>query len=246
MRVRALLWCGYVKPARVQFGRHASHGEHPDYDFAASVHDLELAIAAAHTLGIAARDVHAFVCRDDLLPPGFGGGIHPPTCDALSQLTTSLARSSKPEDPLLFLASNHGEREGLFVTAPVDEFADPASEGPSYLTPEDLAGCLDALSGPQLLVIATCFAGIFLPLGERPNRAVLTACSAEERYYVEDEETPHSPFLHVLLGKWRGAVLPGRPPIPCQPLADAFAGAEIELVVKGRARPHARGSVAGF
>lgn len=240
MTTRAILWCGYVKPAEQR--RRCVAGQFTDFDFGASVHDLEMAIAAAHALGVSPRNIHALVCRDDLLPPDFRGNTQPPTREALMRVTTSIARTSNPDDVLLFLASNHGESEGLFVAPPIDEFADDTSE-PAYLRPTDLATCLEPLSGPQVLVIATCYAGIFLPLGARPNRVVMTACAADEKYYVEGDETPHSPFLHALLGAWSGVALPSHPTVARRGLSDAFNHAVDTLADSCRRRPCLNGAV---
>ena len=188
MRRSALLWCGQANPN----GR---------FDFPASVRDLDMSVRAARALGVADENMHALVCRDDLLPPEFGPSRHPATVAGLKQATSMLAVDANPGDTLLFIATNHCDRRGLLTAAEVDEFAD--DDGPQLLTPQLLAQHLDPLPGAQVLIFAVCHAGIFLPLGERANRLVLAACREDEAYYVQ-EEPICSPFLLELFGAWCG------------------------------------------
>lgn len=193
MTRRALLWCGWANPSR-------------KLDFPASVKDLELAVRAARALGVSDRDIHAFVGHEDLLSPEQVASQHPATPEALARVLSMLARGATAEDALLFIVTNHGERQGLLTSGPVDEFASD-DEGPRFLTPELLRRFLDEVPGTQVLILATCHAGIFLPLA-RENRAVLASCAADQRYLVQ-AEPPCSPFLIEIFKAWCGTELPG-------------------------------------
>lgn len=193
MTRRAILWCGWAVPTR-------------KLDFPASVRDLELAVRAAQALGVRQEDIHAFLGHEDLLTPGLDVSQYPATVEALERVVAGLMRGSTADDALLFIATNHGERHGLLTSALVDEFADEEAT-PRLLTPEMLRRCLDGLPGTQVLVLATCHAGIFLSLA-RNGRAVLVSCSADQRYLVQ-EEPACSPFLVELFRAWCCTELPG-------------------------------------
>jgi hypothetical protein len=217
MTRRALLWCGWADPAR-------------KLDFPASVKDLDLAARAARALGIMDQDIHAFLGHEDLLSSSLAPSQYPATVEALERVTARLAHSSAEDDALLFVATNHGEAHGLLTAAPVDEFA---SEGevPRLLTPEVLRRCLDALPGAQVLVLATCHAGIFLPLA-REQRIVLASCAADQRYLVQ-EEPACSPFLLELFKAWCSTELPGYETRFSSSIAEldaAFIQAEQQLI----------------
>jgi hypothetical protein len=190
---RALLWCGWANPAR-------------KFDFPASVRDLELSLRAARALGVRDEDIHAFLGHEDLLHPGLAVSQYPATVEALERAVKGLARGANADDALLFIATNHGEHHGLLTSAPVDEFASD-DEGPRLLTPEVLRRCLDDVPGTQVLVFATCHAGIFLPLA-RNERVVLASCAEDQRYLVQ-ADPPCSPFLIELFRAWCSTELPG-------------------------------------
>jgi hypothetical protein len=147
----------------------------------------------------------------------------------LERVLARLARSATEEDALLFIATNHGEQQGLLTSSPVDEFSDD-EEGPRLLTSEVLRRSLDAVAGTQVLVLATCHAGIFLPLA-RENRAVLASCAADQRYLVQ-EEPPCSPFLVELFKAWCRTELQGYETLFSPGVVEldtAFAQAEQQL-----------------
>lgn len=87
----------------------------------------------------------------------------------------------------------------------MDVFAEP-SEPPGPLTPAELQAILDGIPGRQAVVLATCHAGVFLPLAN-PRRFVLAASAADTSYYILRAEEPCSPLLARLFGQWtqRGA-----------------------------------------
>lgn len=222
MTARALLWCGHVRPPREDRRGNAITGA---YDFPASKNDVAIAIRAARALGIRDREIYPFLCDDGLLPADFAEPVHDATAAALRRVVRGLAVSARPGDPLLFVASNHGERQGLLMTVRYDELED---DEPVHLTPGILDECLSQLDGPQVVLVATCHSGVFLPLGARPNRLVVTACDEEERYLVtSDDEDAHSPMLRTLLGAWCG-VAPGDEAAPPRvSLEDAFEAARL-------------------
>lgn len=244
MTARAFLWCGHARPPRVDRKGRAVHNA---YDYLASRNDIAIAIRAARSLGIADRDIHPFLCDDGLLPPDFNERIHDATAAELSRVVQGLRSRAAPDDPLLFVASNHAEEEGLLMTTHLDELADGA---PLHLTPRVLAECLSSFTGPQVVLVATCHSGAFLSLGGRADRLVITACDAHEKYLVVgDEEDAHSPVLRVLLGAWCG-VAPGDHAAPALlPLDDAFAAARAfemgrtDLAASKRTEPLRNGSV---
>jgi hypothetical protein len=236
MTKRAFLWCGYVKPPTFERKRRIQS----DYDFPASVRDIDFAVQAAQALGVARDETYAFVCRDDLLPVDFEAArAYPATHAAVEQVVKAIAPHADGGDALLFVATNHGLSDGLLTSAEVDEFSE--TDAPRLLTPEALDSSLQRLAGEHVIVIAACHAGAFLSLGDRPNRLVLAACAEHEKYYVADEEAPRSPFLVKLLGSWCGIALPGEVPPPRLSLAEAFALVEEDLTSSTGIRPLRRG-----
>lgn len=212
MTAHALLWCGFAK------------GDGASDDFVASVHDLELACRAAKALGIAPANIHAFMCRTDLLPADFRGSRHLATRAELSSVLHNL----RPEDALFFVATNHGVPQGLLTSERVDEFEED-NLTPRQLSPGELRKMLDGREGAQILVIAACHAGIFLDLGGE-KRTVIAACSADETYRWEDKERPCSPLLPELFGAWTGTTFEGRPEPPRKPaLKAAFEATKVRL-----------------
>jgi hypothetical protein len=216
VRRRALFWCGWTDLKN-------------PFDFPASVRDLELSVRAARTLGIADEDMHALVCREDLLPQGFAGSQSPATVRALERVLAEIAQSATPDDALLFVATNHGERRGLLTKAEVDEFAE--EDEIQLLTPQLLEQALNGVPGRQVLIFAVCRAGIFLPLGQRQDRAVIAACSEDEKYLVQ-KDPECSPLLRELFRSWCGVELPGYEIDFSQGLRElgaAFAQAELRI-----------------
>lgn len=244
MTARALLWCGHVRPPRQdRKGRNLADA----YDFPASKNDVAIAIRAARALGIADREIYPFLCDDGLLPADFTEPSHDATAAELRRVVNRLARDARPGDALLFVASNHGEEQGLLMTARHDELG---QDEPLYLTPEALGECLSQLDGPQLVLVATCYSGVFLTLGARPNRLVVTACSERDTYLVaKDDEDAHSPVVRALLGAWCG-VAPGDEAAPARvSLDEAFDAARAvemtrrDLDALKRTEPLRSGSV---
>ena len=227
MSRHALLWCGWWRPQRPQH-RLDRGPQRIDLDFPASVRDLDMAVRAAKALGVRSEDIHAFVCRDDLLPQDFDESHqHPATIEELRRVTAAIARQGSPDDALLFVATNHGAKRGLLTSAPVDEFdEDPTAQ---VLTPSALASCLDPLPGQQVLLLAACYAGIFRTLGSDNRRAVLSACSEDQTYRVQADPAC-SPFLLEMFQAWCGVGLQDnvRPRLATD-LATAFAQAAQRL-----------------
>ena len=215
MRRRALLWCGWADPARV-------------FDFPASVKDLDLAVRAARALGVRDNDMHAFLGHADLIS-GVDVSQTVATLEALERVVTRLAHEATADDALLFIATNHGERQGLLTSAPVDEFASD-DEVSRHLTPATLRQCLDRIPGTQVLILATCHAGVFLPLAQE-NRAVLASCASDQVYLVQDDP-PCSPFLIELFKAWCSIELPGYQTVFSSDVLEldaAFLQAELQL-----------------
>lgn len=220
---------------------------HNAYDYPASRNDIALAIRAARALGVADREIYPFLCDDGLLPPDFNERIYDATAAELLRVVKGLRSRAAPEDPLLFVASNHAEEEGLLMTTRLDELAQDA---PLHLTPHVLAECLSLLAGPQVVLVATCHSGAFLSLGDRPDRLVITGCDVHEKYLVvADEEDAHSPVLRVLLGSWCGVAPGDRAAAPPISLDEAFASARAfemgrtDLAASKRTEPLRNGSV---
>jgi len=194
MTRRALFWCGYVKPPP---GRFEAPGASDDAITLAN--DLEFAVAAARKLGVQDKDMYAFVCGPELVPAGYTGQRFVPTLSALERILTGLARLSIAEDATFFFATNHGIPEGLLTSGLVDEFEQDA---PSLLTPTTLKQRLDALSGVQVMIIAACYAGSFLPLAQPDRRLVLAACGDE--VYVAGGSVAWAGFPAELFRAWCG------------------------------------------
>jgi hypothetical protein len=217
------------------------------FDFPASKSDVAISIRAARAQGVADRDIYPFLCDDGLLPGDFVEPSYESTAAELRRVIRGLEREARPDDRLLFVASNHGEQQGLLMAARYDELGE---DEPLHLTPGALDECLSRLAGPQLVIIATCHSGVFLQLGARPDRLVITACNEHEIYHVSsDAEDAHSPLLRALLGGWCGVTLQDDPAPPRVSLDEAFDAARaLEMTRKDldpskRTEPHRSGRV---
>jgi hypothetical protein len=245
MTRRAILWCGHVRETRrildaegnlrpLTDAEARARGLDDDTllpadDFKIQVNSLELSFQAARALGVAVGEIHACLLRDDPRPPELRTRPRPATVDALRSLVQEVHRRATPEDALLFVAVNHGVRgEGLATSdPPADELEDEPQR--ALLTPEKLDECLRPLAGPQVLIVSACYAGQFLPLGRRPDRMVLAACSAEEPYLVQRHDCAWPAFLDELFGAWCEVALWDGVPRAKLPLPDAFDRAEQRL-----------------
>ena len=243
MPKRAILWCGQVKQPAIRQGMHGkSHKlrgsllEITD-EYAGSddskiqCNSLQLSFNAALALGVERNEIHACVFSDDLLPPSFDpGNNHPATVAGLHRLVRTLSVRAKPDDALLFIAVNHGNKSALATAEPVDELDDDRIV--RGLTPAALDECLNQLGGSQVVVVSTCYAGIFLSLEKRKGRAVLVACSAEEVYLVPRQHCAWPPFLDELFGAWCACSLSDTVPRLRLPLEEAFCRAHERLTVE--------------
>jgi hypothetical protein len=261
MTRRAILWCGYVKPPLPRPGSEASSWWS---DAAASINDLEIAFRGARALGVPLHEIYACVCTPEVLPQAFETRERPASVAALRSLTAEIARHAGPEDALLFVATNHGDERRLFVpekrdvrglvTEPSveelderslrdDDLDDPDEQSSTdLLTPETFAACFDPLPGAQVVVVAACHAGCFLGIGNQ-RRMVLTSCGADEKYWVDQEESSCSAFIAELFAAWC-AVAP-RDDIPADNMApdEAFARSVRRLADAGaRTVPRRQGS----
>jgi hypothetical protein len=236
MTKRAILWCGHVREPvlrRDKFSRMREVSEPllVTDDSKIQCNSLELSYQAALALGVDSAEIHACVIREDLLPQGFDPRRnHPATVDGLRCLVRSFASRAEPEDALLFIAVNHGNQSALATADPVDEFGE-AGVAPQ-LTPAALDECLSLLGGSQVVVVATCHAGIFLSLEKRAGRAVLVACAAEEVYLVPRQDCAWSAFLDELFGAWCAFSLSDAVPRTRLSLQEAFIQAHARLVAE--------------
>lgn len=234
MTKRAILWCGHVREPVIRRDEFSRTREVSDPllvtdDAKIQCNSLELSYKAALALGVDSNEIHACVIRDDLLPQGFDPRHnHPATVDGLRRLVRSFASRAKPEDALLFIAVNHGNRAALVTADPVDEL-DEDHVAPQ-LTPAVLDECLNQLGGSQVVIMATCYAGIFLSLQKRERRAVLVACAAEEVYLVPRQDCAWSAFLDELFGAWCAFSLSDAIPRTRLSLQEAFIRAHMRLV----------------
>lgn len=214
MTRRAFIWCGQVR------------GDGRENDFPVCVQDVELACRAARRLGVPPTELWAFVSRHhDLLPQGFPPAQHrDATVAELRQVAAAIARVSSPDDALLFVGANHGDRDlGLIVsTPPPDPLRDELPEAPEPLTPEALASCLDSIAGQQILLIGACYGGVFCRIAQEQRRAVLTACDDTEVWSERRSDAWCSAFLAPIFEWWTGEMMGGAPPVERLPLDDAF------------------------
>ncbi|HSN99279.1 MAG TPA: hypothetical protein VLS89_13380 [Candidatus Nanopelagicales bacterium] len=206
MTKRAILWCGQFK--RPEFGTN-NKGRWQEIgdptisadDFKIQANGLELAFEAVRALGVSRDEVHACLVNDDLRPQRLSTPPRRATVADLRRLLGTIKARAAPQDPLIFIAVNHGGSHGLVTADPVDEFGESSQQ--SLLTPLVLDECLGPLPGPQVIVIASCYAGIFLPLGaSRPDRVVLASCAREEVYRIDRGDLARSAFLDELFGAW--------------------------------------------
>lgn len=240
MTKRAILWCGHVREPvlrRDEFGLRREEVGDPcgaTDDAKIQRNSLELAFQAARALGVPRQEIYACVIHDDLLPEGFDmKRHHRATVDGLQRLARTLAARAEPEDALLFIAVNHCDKEALATADPVDELDEDRII--QRLTPEVLDDCLRPLGGLQVIVVATCHAGIFLPLAEHEGRTVLVACPAEEVYLVPRQDCAWPAFLDELFGAWCACALSDRVSRTRLPLGEAFNRAAAQLA-EDRAR----------
>lgn len=218
---------------------------HPFQAFADATtiaNDLEHAVAAARNLGVKAGDMYAFVCSPDLIPAGYLGERHLPTSSVFEQTMDRLASIGTGDDSTLFFATNHGVQDGLLTSAHVDEFE---PEAPRLLTPEALGQAMNRLPGAQVLIIAACYAGVFLPIGQEDRRLVLAACGHDEIYYAGGVKA-WAAFPAELFRAWCGLNLDGGECPDRMDPGDAFDFAERRVMsgeVGRTIKPHRAGSV---
>jgi len=247
---RAILWCGQVEKGQRLSEKRPTDKEkrraevdpgvlYPYDDFSLQANGLELAFQAARNLGVSEREIHACLVHDDLQPRNLQTSVRRATREDLERLIYKIAAQSEPADALLFIAVNHGSLEGLTTS---EDVMDPMrEEADTILRPEHLEACLAPFEGPQVLVIATCHAGVFLALGGE-NRRVLAACAAEERYLSPRCDNLTSPFLDELFGAWCGCASSDEVPKAQLPLEDAFTRAKERMAaVDGLKVPHSAG-----
>lgn len=210
MTARAILWCGQVRRPQLdrdEFGRIVEVGDRelPLDDAKIQANSLELAFEGALALGLSAGDVFACVLTPDLLPQRFGTERYGATITDLRRVVAEISKRSVTGDALLFIAVNHGAEDGLLTSEPpLDEF-DQERTVPR-LTPAVLDDCLRPFEGPQVIIVATCHAGVFLPLG-RNDRVILAACAQGDKYYVSRRDHAWPAFLDQLFGAWCGFAL---------------------------------------
>jgi hypothetical protein len=247
MKTRAILWCGQVRQpqrSRDGFNRVVEVGDVdlPLDDAKYQAQSLELAFQGALGLGVAPGDVHACVLHADLLPPSFRAQPCGATAVDLRRLISAIAKAAAPDDALLFIAVNHGARDGLLTSATLlDEFDEP--ELAPRLTPAALEDCLRPLQGPQIVIVAACYAGLFLRLG-REGRVVLASCASDEPYHVRRNEQSWPAFLDQLFGAWCGVAFADTITRTRLDLDAAFTRAHEQLVDLGaRNLPRREGTV---
>ena len=231
---RAILWCGQVLGSGglgpladtmrlSQKERRIADNEpdalFPHNDFTLQANGLELAFQAARQLGVEDSEIYACLVQEDLRPPGLQTEVRKATPSDLEKLLCEIRDCGEPDDALLFVAVNHGSSAGL-TTA--EDVSDPMrDDSETILTPTQLDIFLKIITGPQVLVIVTCYAGAFLALGNE-NRCVLAACGATERYLAPRCDGPRSPFLDELFGAWCGCAHDDGVPRATLPLEKAF------------------------
>jgi hypothetical protein len=150
-----IIWCGSADPAQ-------------RVDFSASLHDIRIICERVTSSGINPTNVHLLLCSPDLAPERWDGPIRSATADELRALLSEISGST--DDRLLLIATNHGDYDGLLVSSPPPDpfdYHDP----PSNLGPQVLSSCLDIFAGEQVLILGTCYSGIFC---NRPAKVVLT------------------------------------------------------------------------
>lgn len=246
---RVVLWCGaYVNRRETHRwdDRRRRHmdGDRDWDDLSRCRRDLERAALAAKVWG--AAEIVLFAPDDAVLPHEMGLVRLQPQ-EELEAYLRGLAERGRPEDRLLFVATNHGISAGMARSpAQVDLFA-PWSPPPAPLSPQDLGALLDAIPGTQMLALACCYAGIFLPLASS-RRGVLTACGAGEVYYIERTEDAHAPLFRVLFSSWLGVSLPGELAAPGSgPLSTAILHAcDASDCQDPRFKPQQRGTLEGW
>lgn len=204
---RAIIWCGQIRP-------------NSPLDPVAFRNDIEIAHRAAVRRGVDPREIQALVCDDALLPEEFSGQWHSPDLASLDRVTRALARTSTSQDGLLFIATNHCGYDGLLTEIePPDEFADDEPD-PAYIHPASLQAYLDRIAGQQVVLVATCHAGMFLSLANE-RRLVLASCGNETDYTHTETHPPRSLFLSEVLSHWAGTVLGDYPEPEACPLLEA-------------------------
>jgi hypothetical protein len=125
----------------------------------------------------------------------------------------------------------------LTALEPPDEFADDDPD-PAYVTPEFLQARLDTIAGQQVVLMATCHAGMFLSLGDDERRLVLASVESGRDYTHTGDHPPRSLFLYEVMSRWAGTSLASyQAPRAC-PLPEAVERA-CERCPSGRFKGHA-------
>jgi hypothetical protein len=207
----------------------------PHDDFKIHVNGLELAFLAARNLGVEDTEIYACLGDEALRPQELRTDTYEATLVGLRRLVDRIQGRSRPEDALLFVALNHGDMpkggsadDAYLVAATRVDAMEDDEELPPPLTPRVLDETLRPISGAQVLVVATCFAGAFLPLVQ-DRRAVVTACAAMEKHRVTRDDGACSAFLNELFGAWCGVSHGDAMLAQHLPLDEAFAHAKAQL-----------------
>ena len=140
--------------------------------------------------------------------------------------------TDKAKDGCVFFMTSHGSPDGIVV-------------GNILMRPSEMARLLDKACGkkPTLVIVSSCFSGVFVPMVAAPNRVVMTAarpdrssfgCGESDTYTFFDtcllQELPAAGTFDVLANNVRGCVekreteLGMRPPSEPQ----SFVGEEIK------------------
>lgn len=186
MSKRFVIWCGVARNLN---------------DAYASENDIRLALRVARALGFSSDEVVAFVTPDVALPREIALQRDVPTLARLRRFSSSF---TEKHDEVIFLATDHGDLDGLACHS---EFDPLMPSTPELLTPDVLGDVLMVLGSMALAIIGTCHSGTMLA-AHRATVEVFTACPREERIiWSRDGGAPHTPFVRQFFESLAGVAL---------------------------------------
>ncbi len=128
------------------------------------------------------------------------------------------AGQRKARDQLsVILLSSHGNRQRLFIST-------PDQPRPVYMTPRNLDDMLDALGGPQVVIVSACYSGSMIQGIQAPDRLIMTATDANNVSFGCSDRFDHTVFVEALMKHLFEPV----------PLGEAFQNARLAIAERER------------
>ncbi|MGH6889130.1 MAG: C13 family peptidase [Rhizomicrobium sp.] len=132
-------------------------------------------------LGFSSRNIAGFSARP--------GATHPASLRAVATALWRMSRRASSGCLLYF--TSHGSPNGILL-------------GDSVLGPRTLGATIDRVCGkrPTVVVLSSCFSGVFVPALARPNRIILTAARRDRTSFGCGQTDRYPYFDKCVLSVW--------------------------------------------